>query len=73
VTDGEKILRGLKVIVTWWDSTGKRTAERVFRPHWPAVAPQDPVATQNPNRSQPGNTGNTGGGGETDKPEEDEE
>lgn len=68
VTDGEKILRGVKIIISWWDSTGKRTAERIFRPHWPTVTPQDPVAGQNPNRNQQGNAqGNDQSGEDTEE------
>jgi len=39
---GENIIRGVKVMITWYDSTAnKRTATRIFRTHWPMVAPQD--------------------------------
>lgn len=72
VTDGEKLLRGVKILITWWDSTGKRSAERVFRPHWPAVAPQDPVANQNRNQNN-GNNGSTASDASSGQPGEDEE
>lgn len=50
IQNGESILRGIRIILTWYDDTGnKRTAERVFRNLWPANPPQDPVS-------------NTGGG-----------
>lgn len=73
VTDGERILRGVKVLISWWDSTGKRSAERVFRPHWPTVTPQDPVANQNRGNAQGGtNTGSAQGGSPDGQGEDDE-
>jgi prepilin-type N-terminal cleavage/methylation domain-containing protein len=56
IPQGESILRGVKVILSWYDYSGnKRTAERIFRTNWPMVAPQDPAAIP------PGmNTGATG-------------
>lgn len=43
---GENLIRGVKVLITWYDSQGhKRTANRTFRSHWPMVAPQDPAQT----------------------------
>lgn len=47
IKDGESLIRGVKVLLTWYDSFGnKRTTSRIFRTHWPMVVPQDPV--QNP-------------------------
>lgn len=73
VTDGEKILRGVKILITWWDSTGKRSTERVFRPHWPMVVPQDPINNQNRGTQPPANTGNTNGGETANDGEEEDE
>jgi prepilin-type N-terminal cleavage/methylation domain-containing protein len=57
VPGAENALRGIKLTVTWYDSTGfKRTASRIYRNHWPMVVPQDtaaaPVTT-----APPANTG----------------
>lgn len=42
IAGGESVIRGVKVLVTWYDSTGaKRTTSRIFRTHWPMVTPQD--------------------------------
>lgn len=48
IEGGENLIRGVRIIISWYDSTGfKRTATRSFRPLWPMVAPQDqnPAAT----------------------------
>lgn len=75
IEDGEKIIRGVKILITWWDSEGKKSTERVFRPHWPAVAPVD--APQN----APGqgntigrntNQGNTDADGDGESDEEEQ-
>lgn len=57
IQDGESIIRGIKVLITWYDNFGtKRSTARIFRTHWPMVTPQDqPIA--------PGtNTGTTANG-----------
>lgn len=42
IQQGESIIRGVRVLITWYDSTGaKRTMSRIFRTHWPMVVPQD--------------------------------
>ncbi len=42
IQNGESIIRGVKVLITWYDSFGaQRSASRIFRTHWPLVAPQD--------------------------------
>jgi prepilin-type N-terminal cleavage/methylation domain-containing protein len=44
VQGGESAIRGVKILLTWYDSTGvKREASRTFRPHWPQVIIQDPA------------------------------
>lgn len=61
IPGGENIVRGVRILITWYDSTGnKRSTSRIFRTHWPMVTPQDQV--------QPGNNFNPGtntGGGNT--------
>jgi prepilin-type N-terminal cleavage/methylation domain-containing protein len=45
IQQGESILRGVKIFISWYDSQGiKRSAERIFRNHWPMVVPQDTQA-----------------------------
>lgn len=42
IQQGESIIRGVKILITWYDSQGhKRTATRIFRTHWPLVVPVD--------------------------------
>jgi prepilin-type N-terminal cleavage/methylation domain-containing protein len=42
IPQGENVVRGIKVAIAWYDSTGnKRTSTRIFRTHWPLVVPQD--------------------------------
>jgi prepilin-type N-terminal cleavage/methylation domain-containing protein len=42
IQDGENIVRGIKFIITWYDSYGaKKTTSRIFRPLWPQVNPSD--------------------------------
>ena len=42
IQGGMHLLRGVKLIISWYDKTGnKRTATKIFRPLWPAVVPQD--------------------------------
>jgi prepilin-type N-terminal cleavage/methylation domain-containing protein len=48
IPNGESLLRGVKIMLTWYDSNGiKRTAERVYRNHWPLEIPQDQAASTN--------------------------
>ena len=38
IQGGENLIRGVKFLVTWYDSYGtKRTSSRIFRPLWPIV------------------------------------
>lgn len=49
IPQGEKVIRGVRVLLTWYDSTGaKRTTTRIFRTHWPLVTPQDQPTTTLP-------------------------
>lgn len=62
IQNGETIIRGVKVLVTWYDSNGlKRTAERIFRNSWPMVIPNDKPAPRNTGSASAGTSGgNTG-------------
>lgn len=45
IQGGEHSIRGVKLIITWYDSTGnKRTATRIYRNHWPMEVPVDTAA-----------------------------
>jgi len=60
VQGGESLLRGVKIILSWYDSSGiKRTSERIFRNHWPVFVPED-SSTLNRNNvpAAPGNNNN---------------
>jgi hypothetical protein len=57
------MLRGVKLIITWYDSKGiKRSAERIYRNHWPLEIPQDQqqpsTGTANNRNSGTNNTNN---------------
>lgn len=55
IVQGEHLIRGVKIILNWYDSLGvKRVTERIFRPHWPIVTPED-LSIQN---TQPGTANN---------------
>lgn len=59
IPNGESLIRGVKILITWYDSTGfERSTSRIFRTHWPMVVPQDPIT--NPNRGAT-TTGANGG------------
>jgi hypothetical protein len=46
IQQGQNLIRGIRVLITWYDSTGsKRTMSRIFRTHWPMVPPQDTNTT----------------------------
>jgi len=64
IMGAENLLRGVKILLTWYDDSGnKRSLERIFRPLWPMVAPKDPLTATIPssNNSNSGseNTSNT--------------
>ena len=45
VPGAENSLRGVRLLVTWYDSTGfKRSVSRIYRNHWPMEVPKDTVA-----------------------------
>ncbi len=54
IEQGEGLLRGLKLFITWYDDSGnKRKLEKIFRTLWPMVVPKDyPLATV-PNTGSP--------------------
>ncbi len=57
IPGGQNLIQGVKIIITWYDSTGhKRTASRIFRHLWPMVSPKDQVTPTN----QPGTTTTAG-------------
>lgn len=46
IAQGESLIRGVRILITWYDSFGnKRSTSRIFRNHWPMVVPQDQPAT----------------------------
>jgi len=66
VPGGENALRGVKILITWYDASGiKKSVARIFRNHWPMEVPQDNLANPvtrpgaNPNGSTP--NGSTSG------------
>lgn len=62
IQDGESIVRGVKVLITWYDSFGnKRSTSRIFRTHWPMVTPQDQPATTGTTQTGTTNNGTTTG------------
>lgn len=71
IQGGENALRGVKLAITWYDSTGfKRTATRIYRNHWPMVVPQDTMAApQATGGASGGSSGGANGGGNENKPE----
>lgn len=68
IPGGETSLRGVKLIVAWYDSTGnKRTATRIYRNHWPMEVPQDNVSAPQPGQSTGSSTGSVSDeGGDND-------
>jgi prepilin-type N-terminal cleavage/methylation domain-containing protein len=76
IQNGESIIRGVKIIITWYDSTGyKRTAERIFRNSWPMVIPNDRVTTGTAatGSAAGGNPAGSSGGSRKETGEETEE
>lgn len=73
IQNGESTIRGVKLFITWYDSQGvKRSAERVFRNHWPMVVPQEnttPVPGQAQSGQQAGNNNAGDNDGESDEGE----
>jgi prepilin-type N-terminal cleavage/methylation domain-containing protein len=59
IQSGESLLRGVKMILVWYDSSGiKRNATRIYRNHWPMVVPKDTITP-----SAGGGSGGSSGGG----------
>lgn len=43
---GQELLRGVKILITWYDYSGnQRSIERIFRTNWPMIPPKDPIPT----------------------------
>lgn len=73
IQNGESVIRGVKVFITWYDSQGvKRSAERIFRNHWPVVVPQDTTNTV-PGQATAGQTAGQTAGNTTGTTGEDTE
>jgi prepilin-type N-terminal cleavage/methylation domain-containing protein len=52
IPDGESLLRGVKISISWYDSNGiKREVERIFRNHWPMEGPRAPNPNKNRNNT----------------------
>ncbi len=50
IPQGESVIRGVKLLITWYDYSGnKRTVERIYRTNWPMAMPQDPNTPTNNN------------------------
>ena len=63
----ENTIRGIKLLITWYDSTGyKRSVSRIYRNHWPMEVPQDNVVAAPPTTAGAGGTtgGTAGAGGD---------
>jgi prepilin-type N-terminal cleavage/methylation domain-containing protein len=66
IQGGESVIRGVRVLVTWYDSFGnKRSTARIFRTHWPLVTPQDQATGAPANQAgvQAGPQAGAAGGG----------
>lgn len=74
IPNGESLIRGVKLLITWYDSTGfERSTSRIFRTHWPMVVPQDPVATPNRGATTSGaNAGQDGTNAPLDQDDQDD-
>lgn len=70
IQGGENALRGVKLTVVWYDSTGyKRTVSRIYRNLWPMVVPIDTAAAPTPTT---GGAGGASGGTTSNSSEENE-
>lgn len=59
IQGGESLVRGVKILITWYDNSGnKRTAVRTFRHLWPMVAPKE-QANNPQNNARSSNTRTT--------------
>lgn len=59
IQGGEGLIRGVKLNISWYDYSGNiRTAERIFRNHWPMFAPMDPNPRAGINTTTPANPNN---------------
>jgi len=63
VQGGESSLRGVKLIITWYDSSGiKKSVTRIYRNHWPMEVPQDAVTAPPPGGTTGSATAGSNGG-----------
>lgn len=59
IKNGENLIRGVKMNITWYDESGnKRELVKVFRTHWPLVTP---VVQSTPNSGARGSGSGRGG------------
>jgi prepilin-type N-terminal cleavage/methylation domain-containing protein len=66
IPGGENSLRGVKLLVTWYDSSGnKKSLTRIYRNHWPMEVPQDTPITPAPGTQTGTTQGGTNGGAST--------
>lgn len=71
IQDGQAIAKGVRILITWYDSFGhKRSSDRIFRPHWPLALIMDQTTNTNttggaPGATTGGDTGTTGSTGAT--------
>jgi len=62
IKNGQSLLRGVRMLITWYDNNGvKRTADRIYRNPWPLVAPTDQPAAVNTNTQGQTTSGQTNG------------
>lgn len=63
IPQGETTLRGVKLLITWYDAAGlKRSVQRIYRNHWPMEVPQDTAAPQTSAGAAAGSAGGASAG-----------
>jgi len=63
IKNGENLIRGVKMDITWYDESGnKRELIKVFRTHWPLVTP---IVLSTPRTGTRGSGAGAGGDGST--------
>lgn len=72
IKNGESLIRGVRMKITWYDESGnKRDLIKVFRTHWPLVTPEVPTGGQSPRGTT--TTGQSADENEDEDEDEDEE
>ncbi len=62
VPGGESSIRGVKLMITWYDSSGnKKSVSRIYRNHWPMEVPQDNMAPTQAQATAGANAGTNAG------------